>query len=481
MKKVFTENLPKLGRSEIKINWKMAVGYKIKFVYEDINGEFEILECIKGKTSRIKIKYKDNIFEIGTGALLLCRLGTILGVITKDFKVEIGLTFKDDKRDLIIIDREYRRNKREQNCKWYKYHCNKCGAELWMIENSLITQKYGCSCCDGKSVVKGINDIATTNPEMIKYFVNIENIYTHTYCSNQKVLMKCPECGYKKLRGINTLLCRGFSCPQCSDGISYPEKVMISVLNHLSINYTTQYSKINAEWCNSYKYDFNFQLNGQSYIIETHGMQHYANNSIERRTSKEEQQNDKLKKELAISNGIKEENYIMIDCRYSQLEFIKSNILKSKLNEIFDLDKIDWIKIGKDSEKTFVKEICEYWKLHNEINNKYLTTTDLGKIFKLDRHTVNEYLKRGTKLKWCDYNPKKEKSKVSSKNGKKHSKQVEIFEDGLSLGIFSSATELERQSEKLFNVRLVQNNISRVCSGKQSCHKGYTFKWVNIE
>ena len=40
---------------------------------------------------------------------------------------------------------------------------------LFIDEFHLLNRKQGCSCCSGKTVVKGINDIATTNPEIIKY------------------------------------------------------------------------------------------------------------------------------------------------------------------------------------------------------------------------------------------------------------------------------------------------------------------------
>ena len=68
------------------------------------------------------------------------------------------------------------------------------------IEENSLKNGNGCSCCYGRTVVKGINDISTTNPEMVKYFVNIEDAYTHTYCSNEKVLMRCPNCNNEKKR-----------------------------------------------------------------------------------------------------------------------------------------------------------------------------------------------------------------------------------------------------------------------------------------
>ena len=75
--------------------------------------------------------------------------------------------------------------------------------------------------------------------------------------------------------------------------------------------------------------------------METHGKQHYEDGfkGCGGRTLEEEQQNDKNKYELAIKNGIKQQNYIVIDCSKSDLEFIKNNIINSRLNELFNLNK----------------------------------------------------------------------------------------------------------------------------------------------
>jgi len=60
------------------------------------------------------------------------------------------------------------------------------------------------------------------------------------------------------------------------------------------------------------------------------------------RAVEEEIENDRIKKELDINNGIKEENYIVIDCRCSDVDFINNN----KLNSLFDLSKIDWNEVN---------------------------------------------------------------------------------------------------------------------------------------
>ena len=404
-----------------------------------------------------------------------------------NFYFKIGYRIKDKNKDITIIQKEIRPryykkyNKIKCYDKWYKYHCNKCGAELWRVESN-IKKGYGCSCCSNQIVVKGINDIATTDNWMVKYFVNEDEIYKYTHGSGEVVLMKCPDCGYEKYDSIYNVFKYGFSCNKCGDGISYPEKVMFNFLKQLNIEFITQYSKINAKWVGKYKYDFYFELNGESYIIETHGSQHYKKgfSSYGGRTLKEEQQNDKDKYELAVNSGIKLENYIVIDCSYSEIDFIKENIINSRLSKIFDLNNIKWIDIEKYSRKSLTKQVCDYWHVHNEINNEGLTVTELGDIFYKDKNTIRNYLKIGNELNWCKYNPIIEKSNVSEKNGKRNKKSIEIFKDGMSLGIFESCVELSKQSEELFGVKLNKENISAVARGVRKKYKGFTFKYSEL-
>ena len=142
MRKVFLENLPRKRKGNF-IDWKNCVGYIIHFIYDDVEGDMEIIDYITNTRSYVSIKYLNEIYNIRTDSLKICNLGIILKRYTSDFKIKIGQTFKDDKRDLTIIDREKRaRYKKDENfksnTKWYKYHCNRCGAELWMEEGNLL-------------------------------------------------------------------------------------------------------------------------------------------------------------------------------------------------------------------------------------------------------------------------------------------------------------------------------------------------------
>lgn len=64
-------------------------------------------------------------------------------------------------------------------------------------------------------------------------------------------------------------------------------------------------------------------------------------------------------------------------------------------------------------------------------------------------------------------------------NKERKSKTVEVFKGSISLGIFESCAELERQSEERFGVKLLNSKISQVCLGKKSQYKGFAFKYIN--
>lgn len=476
VRKVFLDDLPRWesGRFRGKINWKECIGSEVSFVYDGIDGKFEIVNYEKEK-GLLFMNYKQEKIKISTGNLMDCRLGGILNVHTRNFKINIGELFKDNKRDLVITDREYRKEKHGKsivNEKWYKYTCNVCGwTEGWMIENSL-KKGFNCACCSNRVVVSGINDIKTTDPWMTKW-ISEEDAKSHTKGSGEKINVTCPDCGNKKRMRIDLIYSgKSISCT-CSDGISYPEKFMTSMMSQIGINFKTQVTRTVFNWCDK-RYDF--YIPSLNMIIETHGIQHYEETRRNgARTLEEEHENDRLKKELALNNGI--EHYIELDCRHSNLEYIKNSILNSDLSKLFDLSKIDWLKCEEFSLKNIVKEVCDYWNNKDEwettctiANNNEWGISGIS--------TIIRYLKIGSELGWCNYNPKEEMMK-SAKKLNKNGKQIEIFKDDNSLGVFESASELERQSEKLFGVKLYQGNISAVCLKKKSQYKGFIFRYIN--
>ena len=408
MRKVFLDDLPRGGCfiNNNSINWKQSIGYNIKFIYDDIKGEIKIINY---EDKCLYIKYLNNpIFTIKTDVFKVCKLGKLLNKYTDDFKLKIGQLIKGDKINLTITDKEHKKGTNNRNRKKYKYKCNICGfdcgehyrnqqfnEEIWVEESSLL-RGGGCACCNGsKIVVEGINDIPTTAPWMIKYFQGgYDEAKLYTFNSNKKIIPICPDCGKvkDKLMSINGIYSSKSIHCNCSDKISYPNKFMFNLLKQLNVEFTTEYS---PDWIKPKRYDF--YIPSLSIIIEMdgglgHGKKQYNKNS---KAVEETKNIDNYKNKMAEEHDIE---VIRINCEISDFELIKNNIFKSKINKIFDLNKINWNDIEENSIKNIAKEVCNY-----KMKNKYATSSYIGKIFSLSVPTIIKYLKLGTDLGWCNY------------------------------------------------------------------------------
>jgi len=169
-RKCYLDNLPHKNN---KIQWSMSLGFSFNFIYDDINGNIKIINY-ETKTHDVTIEYLNTIYKIKTDIIKNCNLGRIINKKTLNFKIELNTTFSDNNRNLLITSREYKDNpyNKGKYLKWYKYLCVKCNYEGEIGESHLL-KGIGCSCCSGKTVLRGYNDISTTNPELVKYFKNI--------------------------------------------------------------------------------------------------------------------------------------------------------------------------------------------------------------------------------------------------------------------------------------------------------------------
>lgn len=202
----------------------------------------------------------------------------------------------------------------------------------------------GCRCpyCSNypRKIELGINTIWDTDRWMCDLGVSEEDAKRYSHSSGKKIKVKCPNCGKEKYMVLNKIYTRKSISCICKSKISYPEKFMVELLDQLNLKYIKEYT---PKWSNYRRYDF--YLPDHNIIIETHGKQHYTQygfKSLGGKTLEEEQKNDEYKKTLALENKIND--YIVIDCRKSKLEWIKENILNSELSDILNLDDIDWSK-----------------------------------------------------------------------------------------------------------------------------------------
>lgn len=249
------------------------------------------------------------------------------------------------------------------------------------------------------------------------------------------------------------------------DGISYPEKVGRLVFPVLDEDCVYQYR---PHWSGGKIYDF--YLPNLNMIVELHGSQHYDPRGF----MKSQRDNDRKKRELAITNGVK--HYYEIDCRHSKFNWIKDHIMTTKEIE-WESIKIDWAFVCSESEKDLVKELCEYKKQNPDAN-----ILELSSIFDVSTHAVRTYVEKGAELGWCTYNFKElqyesNSDRFKGKGNPNPSKTVEVYRDGILLGRYDSLGECCSSEINGLGIDFQKSKVSNVCTGKRKHHKGYTFKY----
>ena len=347
-----------------------------------------------------------------------------------------------------------------------RHNCDKCNNYIFEILSESILKRGGCPVCSGRKLVKGINDIATTHPRLVKYFANKEDAYKYSHGSNKKIKVKCPDCGATKEMVVADLCQRGFSCAKCSDGISYSEQFIMNLLDQLGIEHQTQYS---PNWIKPKRYDF--YIADLNMIIETHGLQHYSNvnnfSTCGGRSLEDEQANDKYKREIALANGVK--HYIELDCRESNMEWIKNSILNSELSKLLNLSNVNWKSCAKFAISNLAKKVCALY-------NKIRDIKKVSDLMQINRNTILKYVRMGTELNWCNYDIKNSNKIKSQKCIKATRKPVIVLE---TLQVFSGCNVLMNKSIDMFQKYFSAASISLVCRGKQKSHKGYHFKYIS--
>lgn len=384
------------------------------------------------------------------------------------YKKSLEYYAKGNSKEYLLNEFSDKNNKKPSKISYgsadeYLWNCSKCNSEYLMNVQIRSLSNNNCPYCSGQRV-NHTNCLWTTHPEIAKLLKNQQRGYEINAGRNKKEEFTCDKCGFDQKKIVSNVVNRGkFSCPRCSDGISYPEKILFNVLDQLSVYFETQ--KV-FHWSNKKKYDFYIPKN--NLIIETHGRQHYEGNFFEKlggRTFIEEKENDEFKIQLARLNNIKK--YIILDCRESNLEYIKNSILMSELKKIFDLNAIDWIKCHKYASKTtLVKTTCELW------NKGIKNTLEISKIIKISRNIVIKYLKQGEKFGWCEYNPKEIMKKNGQKNGQKNKREVvQLAKDNNYIRTWGSIGEAEKE--------LGITNVSGACRGVKKTAGG--FIWIYKE
>lgn len=271
--------------------------------------------------------------------------------------------------------------------------CNICETQWEDKPRYVLHSSLGCPECNHKYVHVGYNDFATKAPHLVKFFKNKSQAKKITYMSHKLIELICPTCGTERTMTAFDLYRHGFHCQCCDDGVSYPNRIIRNVLKNFVVdNLQLEYS---SKWTHGRLYDVYFELNNKKYIVEMDGAQHYYGfSSSIRQTYEEIKQIDDEKDRLAIENDV---NVIRIDCRRSEVSYIKNNIIDSELSKLFDFTLIDWDYCNIQSQASIVFKVCDYY------NANYCSLTELAERFGVRVPTIRHYLLRGNDMGLCHF------------------------------------------------------------------------------
>lgn len=446
-----------------------AIKIRIQNKYGD---EYELLSDYKGSTNTITVKHKtcgntsnvlvSNFLRAKCGCVHCCQKGTTKNISqeTKNMRKNNFLETVSVVNPTLEIIGDYIDSRTK-----IKVRCKDCNQEYYASPTTL-RRGNGCMICNNHmpSGTKHIKCLNYTHPKIAELLVDKNFGETHTYGTHVKAEFICPRCNNVITTRPITLFNENtgwIRCNKCGDGISYPEKFVINVLDQLGISYIYQYSSKNAPWVDKYRYDF--YLIDCNCILEINGEQHYLDRTPFG-TNHNQKEIDKIKKQLALDNGIYD--YIEIDASESSLDFIKNSIILT-LSDKFDLSSIDWIECATYASSSLLIKVCDDW--NNEIN--YIP--NLADKYHVDKITIYSYLEKGNEYKLCNFNNEEYKKsikedwykKIASKLGKK----IKCIETGV---IYNSLADAAKQ----FNGK--GNSISRAATGQRK--SAYGFHWEFI-
>ena len=454
MRSINLTSIPKKGQF---YDWMKSVGCTCHVVFDDVELDFMIIDVYrKNRTTYLKIisnhRSAKGVYDIGAKAF---SNNNFLQII-KNSKYDIG----EKVNGKLLIEDVFIDSSNDGRLS-YKIRCTSCGHTFKRRVDSFEKGKSLCACCDQNHIIKkGINDVATKRPDLVKYFYNKEDAYKYSISSNVKVKLICPDCKTIKEMDLRDFTTSGMSCPTCGDGVSYPNKFMRNLLKECNIPFISEFS---PDWANNRKYDF--YVTEENIIIEMDGGQHFKDvghwGGID-----DTIKNDEYKTNMAIEHGIK---IIRINCDYinikTRFEEIRNSVENSDMSNIIDFKnkRIDWAIIEFYSSKSDLVRACE---IKNEKPN--FSSRDISCIIGVHYVTIERWLELGNKFGLCVYNKEAEKIKAKKEISKKSSKPLLFVEKGI---LYRNSNECGKD----LGIKTKIINLS--CSSKKPT-RGLHFKYL---
>lgn len=274
-----------------------------------------------------------------------------------------------------------------------KIECLSCSYQFSQTPNHFDKNQTKCPVCNKngntKKVIRGVNDIWTIRPDVGELLSNKEDGYLYRPNSTIEISFTCPIC--KRIKMIRPVYVsnNGFNCQYCSDGISYPNKLMCNILDILKIPFQTEY-KIGTY---SFRYDFYFTYNDINYLIEMDGAFGHGCINTPNLSVQEQIKIDNQKNIIAKDNGF---HLIRIDCKYKTMnerfQYICNQIYQSDLSLLFPISEQVLVQANLQSQQSNVYKFAELW------NDHLCSYDELIGILHIHRGTIRKYAKQCIEL-----------------------------------------------------------------------------------
>jgi hypothetical protein len=332
-------------------------------------------------------------------------------------------------------------------CSVWEAQC-KCGAVHQYVATSL-TRTHGARTCQSCYVRDGINDLPTFAPWIAQYLKHPEDIYKYTYGSGKRIDVVCPDCGREKQITVKDLYNRHTIGCICGDGKSYPEKFIFAMLEQLKLPFIYQYA---PSWVAPRIFDFylpQFQC-----IIEADGGLGHGNPYTRGGISPEESKAiDNQKDAAAAKQGI---SVIRLNCFPSTYTQITQEI-HTKLSWL-PLNIVDWNQCDAFGLANLIKRVCDEKQRHPELTTQYFAQK-----YQCSLPTIRTYLRKGTRLGWCNYDAAFEKEQHIKRSGR----PLRAFKDGELYGEFDSHVAFARAIRNAFGVTCSVESIANALRSKK--------------
>lgn len=515
------------GEQKNCIDWKKSVGCKIPFVYDEIEGEFEIIEALPKQ--RVVMKYKRDSYMIATSQLHKGALGSIVGKFNYDYIYEINELLEQNGK-AIVLDR-FRKGKGD--IKHYSLKCLDCNNTYDRSEGHVRNRGVKCPICgDGisypqkfmTSVLKQLKVDFTT-----EYIINENKDSRYDfYIPHLNLIIEVHGIQHYKDTGFGNNGGRNLQEEQDND--EYKKQKAINLgYNYIVINAMDS----SVEWLRKSIEESQMGIMFNLTTIDWIECAIFATSNFTKQVCEDFEDNDSaIANKLAIKYGVDRGTIVKhlkkgakfgwcnydpqriqylnaksklpnskkpvvcietgqefesaTECARVSLEVFGVKMLQSKISKVCngmakshkgftfkyrDNEEIDLSQFLKNETAQAI-----YLAKQEDIN---LSTRELAGMFNVSRDSVVDYLKKGHILGLCHYDKDEEyRRENDKKNANLKRKQVEVFKDGVSQGIFESVRYLSDNSEEIFGVKFAQCSIREVCLGRKKTHKGFTFKYV---